>query len=629
MKKLFFLFITSILLNFVSFSQIVFSEDFTNFTDDWNDHPDWTIYDEDGLPAGEYIGGSGTIWVHPSWRISTSWHCAMSNSRFNPSGQADNWMILPQIQLPSNTPYIIWDAKSVSNSLGKKEDYEILISTNTTNISDFSVISTITQENFGFTQHSINLTAYAGQNVYIAFRHTSNDEYILCITNIEIGDSSPNDLELTELNIHDVCLAPSQININGKISNLSGNVINSFNINWTINDGNIYSENINSVNIEPFTGTYNFTHSVQANIDNVDLYNIKVWVSDPNGNFDGNNDNDTIYTTISGLSLIPDKNVLIEEGTGAWCGNCPAGAADIENILENNTNIFAAAIHISDAMEIDDGREVIEEYFPAFPRAAIDRVKFNDWDDVAISRNAWAGKCNIRKNTIVPADINVSSNYISETRTLTVEVTANFYTVMNKEYRLNAYVIENEIPATGDGYEQNGAGDDYIHQHVLRAMLGGSWGTENSIPEQTENNGMYSHIYNFVLPDNHDFDNIQVYGLVQRYSENSFDREIVNTEESDYSLTVNYLLNNDINLNVFPNPCNENINISAEFKQQKNIKIKIFDLTGKTVIQKDYYANQGKNLINLDINNIFAGLYFVEINVGNISYIRTISVIKK
>ena len=607
--------------------QIIFAEDFTNFSDDWSDHTDWTDIDVDNLPVGQYIGGSSDIWVHPGWRYSSSWNCLLSNSRFSTPGQADNWIILPQVSLPNGTSYINWDSWSVSNSLNKKEDFEVLISTTSNNISDFTSILTVTQESYNEVNHSINLSAYSGQDIYIAFRHISNDQYLLCLTNLEIGSSFSNDIKLDKINIPDVCMSPSQITITGTISNLCDQEINSCDINWTVNNGAVNTKSFTSLSMDPFTGTYNFSHSDILNINSVDIFNIKVWVNNPNGSIDGNNTNDTILTTISGLSFTPVKNVLLEEGTGVWCSNCPAGAEEVENIVGSTSNILPVAIHGGDPMQTTEGDDVLNEYFIAYPRAAIDRVKFEDWDEVAISRSDWQNKCNIRKNTKVPADINISSTYDPNNRELSIELTANFYTIMDKEYRLNAYIIEDGIlggSSAEPGYDQNGADDSYIHNHVLRTMLGGAWGTENSVVRPTSDNGEYTYTYNYILPNEYDFNRIHVYGLVQRYTDNNtYDREIVNVKEANILTNTNSIEDNE-NVNIFPNPCKEYVNINCtSFTSNKIYTVNIYNINGEIV----YSKNDISNIRNrIDVRNLLSGMYIIEVRNNNKSFAEKIRI---
>jgi hypothetical protein len=43
-------------------------------------------------------------------------------------------------------------------------------------------------------------------------------------------------------------------------------------------------------------------------------------------------------------------------------------------------------------MSTPEGTEVLDAYFSASPRAAIDRVKYPDWDEPGMSTSAWSGK---------------------------------------------------------------------------------------------------------------------------------------------------------------------------------------------------------------------------------------------
>lgn len=181
-------------------------------------------------------------------------------------------------------------------------------------------------------------------------------------------------------------------------------------------------------------------------------------------------------------------------------------------------------------MTTPESDEVLDLYFKATPRASVDRVKFPDWDEPGMSASAWASKLDERLADLVPAEVDVDATIDLSTRELTVTVTADFYGVMPKEYRLNAFVLENDIPAVGE-LEQTNAPADYDHDHTLRVMLGGAWGTEDSVPNPTSVDGSYSHSYSYVVPEDYNVSNLEVIGLVQRFNgDEVFDREIVNSK---------------------------------------------------------------------------------------------------
>ena len=69
--------------------------------------------------------------------------------------------------------------------------------------------------------------------------------------------------------------------------------------------------------------------------------------------------------------------------------------------------------------------------------------------------------------------------------------------------------------------------------------------------------------------------------------------------------------NNNIHINIFPNPAKEFISIQTEGNDAKINEITIKDITGKKVFQKGY-----KNETSLNLNTSFlrSGIYFIEIN---------------
>eukprot|EP01036_Dinobryon_divergens_P059702 gene59702-79646_t len=78
-------------------------------------------------------------------------------------------------------------------------------------------------------------------------------------------------------------------------------------------------------------------------------YSIKVWVSEINDNADENNANDEITTSVfvnNGIS--GTKNVLVEEGTGAWCGYCPDGHLRMKDIKTQTPSVVTVMHHNGD-----------------------------------------------------------------------------------------------------------------------------------------------------------------------------------------------------------------------------------------------------------------------------------------
>ena len=127
-------------------------------------------------------------------------NCAMAESWFDEEGvQANRWLITPRITLTSSN-YILWDAMSQDDEY--LETYRVRISTTNTDTASFTVLTTINSEEGVWKRRYLDLSAYAGQTVSIAFQLVSFDMFRLLVDNIKIlgsatiaGDEPPVGLE--------------------------------------------------------------------------------------------------------------------------------------------------------------------------------------------------------------------------------------------------------------------------------------------------------------------------------------------------------------------------------------------------------------------------------------------------
>ena len=149
---------------------------------------DWTV-----ITNGEYISvywDEGWIDYAPSYIWSnldahSGLGTAMSFS-YNPFGDegvaltADNWLISPQVSLQGTLKF--WVMTNYD------DPYEVLLSTSGTNTTDFTVTlqETDTASYREWTEVSIDLSSYAGQQGYIAIHHNHADGYALFIDDFGI-----------------------------------------------------------------------------------------------------------------------------------------------------------------------------------------------------------------------------------------------------------------------------------------------------------------------------------------------------------------------------------------------------------------------------------------------------------
>lgn len=154
-----------------------YNESFENDLGCWttingsSDGQPWFTYDCAALSSVEPHSGS---YVASSWSWNTS---AM---------HANAWLISPKFILPTTNDALTfswWDITSTNYP----DKYSVVLSTTTNDTAAFTTtVYPYTAATGDWTIHTIDLTSYAGQSIYIAFHHVDYDENYLLIDDISL-----------------------------------------------------------------------------------------------------------------------------------------------------------------------------------------------------------------------------------------------------------------------------------------------------------------------------------------------------------------------------------------------------------------------------------------------------------
>ncbi len=273
---------------------------------------------------------------------------------------------------------------------------------------------------------------------------------------------------------------------------------------------------------------------------------VTVTCSAPNGGVDPNASNNSMAQNIISLSHTPEKHVLVEEFSTTRCGFCPGGYTRIQQIMQSADSSFTVPVTIHagfgvDAMTTNDDTAIANTLGNGCPTANIDRLLLPGQQTVAISVNGmgdtnnnadqwniWKTSVENRRQVLPPCSIYASNTYDSATRVMQVTVSAHYYGPATGPFRINCYVIEDSVTGVGAGYDQNNSNysspdttggilnpwfhvgnnnvggvwaiTGYVHHRVVRAMLGGAWGSAGVIPGNTTDGGIYTKTYPYTLP---------------------------------------------------------------------------------------------------------------------------------
>jgi hypothetical protein len=74
---------------------------------------------------------------------------------------------------------------------------------------------------------------------------------------------------------------------------------------------------------------------------------------------------------------------------------------------------------------------------------------------------------------------------------------------------------------------------------------------------------------------------------------------------------------NAYDISLFPNPANNNATLGINLKENTGVTVNVYNLVGQLVKSTKADGRVGDNNINIDLNNLSAGVYMVNVKVGN------------
>ncbi len=206
--------------------------------------------------------------------------------------------------------------------------------------------------------------------------------------------------------------------------------------------------------------------------------------------------------------------VLIEDFTGQDCPNCPAATAIIEQLQEQYTGdtVIAVAIHSGHFGVWDKpGQTGLrtatgDEYYNHFniesqPSGVIDRF------GGVLQMSAWTAATQYFLKQTAPVNLELSNQYSPISRELNIRLEA-IGTQGNIKGKVQIWLTEDGIKAYQiDGRKRR---DDYVHNHVFRAAVNGTWGEDIALSEGQSK----STNYQYTLPEGWNADHVSVVAFV-------------------------------------------------------------------------------------------------------------------
>jgi hypothetical protein len=210
----------------------------------------------------------------------------------------------------------------------------------------------------------------------------------------------------------------------------------------------------------------------------------------------------------NGNLSIPIKKVLLEDYTGHTCGNCPRAAEQTEFLVETYCDhVIPISVHAgffaepwaSEKYTYDFRTDIGNDWDDFFgnssaglPNGMLNRTEYNGTK--VLAHETWASALEQLLNETPLIDIKIKNSYNIDTRELKSSVDINFLKNISGTLNLSVLIVEDSIVNWQKDYnyedlENPGNTDveNYIHRHVLRGAVNGTWG--ETIVEQTIQQG--------------------------------------------------------------------------------------------------------------------------------------------
>ena len=403
--------------------------------------------------------------------------------------------------------------------------------------------------------------------------------------------------------------AGQDLPIIARVRNAGTTAFFTFTVKWRLNGGDVQTMN-------PFTvggngiinnSYWEVNHPVPLNTTQGPR-TLKVWV-DVAGETDRTND--TLTYTFTALDTWADKAVLLEVRTESWCPVCPP-CNSTTNLLDDDPMQAVAKFHLSDAL--DDCAECIT-YFGQYGQVNTPAGIFEMGDlgtsVIGPNHSAWAAEFAQRRTGVSPVELGISSSLNNTTRQLTVSLTATYTYSFSGTHKLNVYLLEDNVAGP-----QTNAPTNYLHQGVMRAMLGGASGSSGIIPNTPVVGTPYTANYTYTVPAGYDLANLRLIGVAEHSTGAANGRHTLNVltgPASGVGITEPGLAGNG--LRSHPSPFADQLQLRVN-DAEGPATVELIGMDGRVALTGTIRFSGGEGRWDLSTAALAEGSYLLRVGIG-------------
>ena len=506
------------------------------------------VWDGDGLAPHSSISSlflSASTGSYQPWWILRDSNTSPnmyygSHSMYTEPGKSNDWMISVPVKIEEAGFVLSFDAQSYCMNMNESKLSSLTLyiaDKMTEDPADLPKTPVKVFENVPqgatdavdgeFTRYSYSLDDYVGKTIYVCFVNENYDKHILCLDNIKISREEVGSIAVSAPD----CVTEEKFDVNVTVSANTDKDLK----NWTVTYDDGITTLTESGELLQSMSSYEFAFEVPIAKGEQRDYTITLTADDMPAS--------EVKGSVACYVFVPYRKVLIEEKTGTWCGYCPAGTYNIDNMVadeEMKEYVVPVAVHSKstmDPMVIDEYDKAMSQLFgdsaPLFVFNRRDVRQINASFDLQFDKNntgsmAYAVRQLHEEPT--PVEVKVTGEYVIEgTDTIAIKARAAFRSavpVKKEKYVLSFILVENNVwmPIdAGSWWAQSNYYSFQSGQTSIEGDLGGwtlcksaqdgvryndvargiydLYGIQGSLPTQMDMNTEYTYEYTIDIPD--------------------------------------------------------------------------------------------------------------------------------
>jgi len=420
------------------------------------------------------------------------------------------------------------------------------------------------------------------------------------------------DAFISNVSIREYMPAGVSLPISVKVENASATYVTSFSVRYRLDGGswaNGTTVNITPPGLQSNGYSVNYPHPSPINVT-FGAHTLEVNVVMAN---DVDQTNNTVLINFAALNDYGPKVPLLECNTETWCPNCPPVNV-ITNGMISDPDHALVKFHMSDALnDCEECTDYFQQYnSTSTPTAMIEMGDFGN-EELNLFASGWQAELEERALGISPLILTMTSSVNPTTRVVTVGLNATFTYPVTGPFRLNVYVAEDNVPGP-----QQSAAANYIHQRVMRAMLGGMEGSTAVIPTNPVLGTTYSQTYSYSVPADYEIEELHLVGVCERRPDGTFaGRGAMNcVNRSLGAVSVDELSLSDNGLVAFPNPFSSDLRVrTLDFSG--NARVELIGMDGRIVFEDNLIMARGvASLVDIGGAAVPNGAYVLRLRTN-------------